>query len=186
MQSSSRLMGPRLFPLPRLSITQSSSSSPTPSSLRAEDVWTSPADHASGLDTKCRGQLFGSLGGEGGVKMLCSWKEPKIPEILQNLVLLLYRLWTEDVIIMVDAVTHSHMDSRGPRTCANACICCTIPLAGGGSSRSSWAPSSVKLKTCSCVIVTLLSSPEGLRHAPPPAVFTHAAQSERGEESNQS
>lgn len=104
-------------PRPCLGVTQRSSSSPTPSSRAI------PADHAWGLDTKCCGQLFASLGEEGVWKCSVPEKKQKIPEILQNPVYLLHSLWTGDVI-MVDVVTHSHMDSRGPRTWANGCICC--------------------------------------------------------------
>lgn len=71
------------------------------SSFHIKDVWMSLADRASGLDTECRGQLF-ALPTEGGsVKILCSWKEPKIPNIVQNLVHLCYRLWTLNVISFI-------------------------------------------------------------------------------------
>lgn len=97
MQSSSRLIGPRLLPNPRLGVTRRSSSSPAPSSGASLGV------HASGLDAKRCGQLFASPGGRGRenapfLKRSENARDPAKPGLS---------------VRTVDVLTHSHMESRG-------------------------------------------------------------------------
>lgn len=100
-------------PLPP-SVSHRVSLPPPFSSFHIKDVWMSLADRASGLDTKCRGQLFALPTERGSVKILSSWKEPKIPTILQNLLHLCYRLWTFIVVslfVLTDLTVICHSES---------------------------------------------------------------------------
>lgn len=106
MQPGSRLMWPPLSLLSSPPSVPHRVSLPPPfSSFHIKDVWMSLADRASGLDTKCRGQLFALPTERGSVKILSSWKEPKIPTILQNLLHLCYRLWTL-IVVLLFVLTH--------------------------------------------------------------------------------
>lgn len=106
MQPGSHLMWPPLFLLSSPPSVSHTVSLPPPfSSFHIKDVWMSLADCASGLDTKCRGQLFALPTERGSVKILSSWKEPKLPTILQNRLHLCYRLWTF-IVVMLFVLTH--------------------------------------------------------------------------------